>query len=192
MSVKNFARSSVSRRSFLGMGAAAAVGLAASPALALTPSATPTPTLKPRSLALYNVHTGEALATEFWADGQYVPEALSEANYLLRDFRTGDVEPIDPALLELLATMHGMLGARQPFHVISGYRSPKTNAMLRKNSNGVAKKSFHMRGKAIDVFLPDRDLALLRKAAMNMRVGGVGYYPGSGFIHVDTGRVRSW
>lgn len=168
------------------MGAAAAVGLAASPSWAMVPAP------KPRSLKLYNIHTGESLATEFFAQGRYVPEALKEANYLLRDFRTGDVEAIDPELLDLLAKLHGVLDSREPFHVISGYRSPKTNAMLRKRSSGVAKKSYHMRGKAIDVYLPDRDLALLRRAAMNLKRGGVGYYPKSGFVHIDTGRVRSW
>lgn len=168
------------------MGAGLAVGLAATPSWAMISAS------RPRSLSLYNIHTGESLVTEFYAEGRYVPDALKQANYLLRDFRTGDVEEIDPELLDVLATLHDTLDSREPFHVISGYRSPKTNAMLRKKSNGVAKKSLHMRGKAIDIYLPDRDLALLRSAAIKLKRGGVGYYPKTGFVHLDTGRVRSW
>lgn len=145
-----------------------------------------------RSLRFYNLHTGERLRATYFADGGYVPEELNAINYILRDFRTDEVEPIDRALLDLLHALRRKVDSAGPFHIISGYRSPKTNAMLRNKSNGVAKRSYHMKGMAIDVCLPGCELERLRRAALSLRRGGVGYYPASGFIHVDTGRVRAW
>lgn len=145
-----------------------------------------------RALAFHNLHTGESLKTVYWADGAFVPESLHEIDNILRDHRTGDVARMDPALMDLLHTLRGKVDSHAPFQVISGYRSPKTNAQLHRKSNGVAKRSLHMQGRAIDVYLPDRDLKVLRKAALAMKAGGVGYYPKSGFLHVDTGRVRFW
>jgi uncharacterized protein YcbK (DUF882 family) len=145
-----------------------------------------------RSIALLNLHTGEQVKATYWAEGQYQTSELQVINRVLRDHRTGDVNDIDSNLIDMLNLLHQKMHGKQPFHVISGYRSPKTNAMLNKNSSGVAKKSLHMQGKAIDIRLPGRELKELQKAALNMRVGGVGYYPGSNFIHVDTGRVRNW
>ena len=147
-----------------------------------------------RSLAFNNLHTGEKLSVAYWERGSYLPDAMAEVNHLLRDFRTGDVHPIAPQLLDLLAVMHGRLETSAPFSVISGYRSPVTNAMLRGENehSGVASKSLHMQGMAVDIRVADRSLANLRDAALNLKIGGVGYYPTSDFVHVDVGRVRRW
>lgn len=145
-----------------------------------------------KSLSLYNIHTGENLNTTYWADGTYIPEALSQMNHLLRDYRTDDAMDMDTELFDLLYSIRSNLDSSKPFNVISGYRSPQTNAMLNHHSTGVAKKSLHMQGKAMDINLPGRDLEKLRKIAMNLNQGGVGYYPSSDFVHVDVGRVRYW
>ena len=145
-----------------------------------------------RTLAFDNLHTGEKMVVEYFASGAYVPQALTAVNRLLRDFRTGDVAPIDAALLDLLHGLSTLTASRRPFQIISGYRSPATNESLRRHSNGVARASLHTLGQAIDVRLADVPLATLRDAARSMRSGGVGYYPASNFVHVDTGRVRTW
>lgn len=175
------------RRGVLRLGAAvAACALIPAPALAAVP------TQAERRLAFYNLHTGERTTATYWAEGSYLADGLSEINHLLRDFRTGDVRAIDPRLLDLLHALQDPLGTRDPFHVISGYRSPKTNASLASTGGGVAKRSLHMRGMAIDVRLPGRRLVELRDAAKALRGGGVGYYAGSNFVHLDIGRVRYW
>ena len=145
-----------------------------------------------RTLALHNLHTGEKIKATYWAEGEYQVSELAAINQILRDHRTGDVIDIDPNLVNWLNLLHEQVGGKKAFNVISGYRSPITNANLQKKSSGVAKKSYHMQGKAIDIALPGCDLAKLNAAALAMKVGGVGYYPRSGFIHVDTGPVRSW
>ncbi|MEJ2201123.1 MAG: DUF882 domain-containing protein [Desulfuromonadaceae bacterium] len=145
-----------------------------------------------KSLSFHNLHTGEDLTTTFWCRGKYQPAALEDINYILRDHRTGDIKKIDTDLLDLLHTLHTKVGAREPFHVISGYRSPQTNGMLAKTGGGVAKNSQHVLGRAIDIRLPDCELNHLRLAAVDLQGGGVGYYPDSEFIHVDVGRVRFW
>jgi uncharacterized protein YcbK (DUF882 family) len=147
-----------------------------------------------RSLSFDNLHTGERLNVEYWAKGEYLPDALAEVNHLLRDFRTGQVHAIEPKLLDLLAIVRARLETAAPVSVISGYRSPATNAMLRgeHEHTGVATKSLHMRGLAIDVRIVGRSLAALHNAALAERSGGVGYYPRSDFVHVDVGRVRTW
>ena len=145
-----------------------------------------------RALRLDNLHTSEKLSVEYFAAGRYLPDALSAVNHLLRDFRTGDVGTIDPALLDLLHGLAARVGSQRAFHVISGYRSPATNETLRQSSSGVASSSLHLSGQAIDIRLADVPLATLRDAALSMRSGGVGYYAASDFVHVDTGRVRSW
>jgi uncharacterized protein YcbK (DUF882 family) len=151
-------------------------------------------TLEARELSFDNIHTGERLKVEYWANGQYLPDALLEVNRLLRDFRTGQVHPIAPQLLDLLTHLRDRLETTQPVNVISGFRSPTTNAMLRAEHehSGVASKSLHMQGMAIDIRIPGRELADLHIAALAERGGGVGYYPQSDFVHVDVGRVRSW
>ena len=145
-----------------------------------------------RALGFTHLHTGERLAVEYMSRGVYVPDALASIDHLLRDFRTSDVHPIDPALLDLLHALTEATGSRRPFEVISGYRSPATNARLRARSGGVASGSLHMKGQAIDIRVADVRLAALRDAARTLRRGGVGYYPTSNFVHVDTGRVRTW
>lgn len=147
-----------------------------------------------RGLAFDNLHTGEKLKVEYWAGGQYLPEALAEVNYLLRDFRSGEVHPIAPQLLDLLVLLRRRLETTEPVSVISGYRSSKTNAMLRgtKEHSGVASKSLHMQGMAIDLRIAGRSLDSVHRAALEQQRGGVGYYPSSDFVHVDVGRVRTW
>jgi uncharacterized protein YcbK (DUF882 family) len=175
-----------SRRSLLAGGAAAASLLFIRPSFAL-------PLIeRPRTLNLQNLHTGETLATEYWADGQYLPGKLDEVAKILRDHRNGAVHAIDPKLLDLLHTLQATLETRTPFHVISGYRSPETNAKLAAASSGVAKHSMHMDGKAIDIRMPGVDLLTLHKAAKALKGGGVGYYSASDFVHMDVGRVRYW
>jgi uncharacterized protein YcbK (DUF882 family) len=145
-----------------------------------------------RELAFTHTHTGEQLRVLYADGGHYVADALAAVNQLFRDFRTGDIHPIDPALLDLLHTLKSATGASAPFQIISAYRSPATNRQLQQAGSGVATRSLHMDGKAIDVRLADVPLARLRQAALASAGGGVGYYPESGFVHLDTGRVRRW
>jgi uncharacterized protein YcbK (DUF882 family) len=145
-----------------------------------------------RSLAFENLHTGEKLNIEYWNGGTYVPDALGAVNHILRDFRSGDVFPIEPTLLDLLDTLRARLDTASPIQVISGYRSPVTNAKLHEASSGVAANSLHMRGMAIDIRVAGRALPMVRAAALSLHAGGVGYYPRSDFVHVDVGRVRIW
>lgn len=145
-----------------------------------------------RELAFYNLHTGESLKTDYWSQGGYLPEALADINHILRDFRNDQVLPIEPQLLDLLHGLQSTLGTARPFQIISAYRSPATNAALAANSGGVAKGSLHMQGKAIDLHIEGVPLSDLRRAAITLKSGGVGYYPNSNFVHVDVGRVRSW
>lgn len=144
-------------------------------------------------LAFVNTHTSESLRVVYREGPRYLAEALARIDHVLRDHRTGDVHPIDPALLDQLDRLAAMLGVgKDPYHVISGYRSPRSNSMLAARSGGVAKKSLHMEGRAIDIRIPGVPLARVREAALDMKAGGVGFYPGSGFVHLDTGRIRSW
>lgn len=143
-------------------------------------------------LALEHTHTGERVSVVYRLEGTYVPASLQTLNRFLRDFRTGDEHQIDPQLFDILSKLSAVTGSRAPFQVISAYRSPHTNAMLRERGRGVAKSSLHLEGRAIDIRLGDVPLADLREAALSLKAGGVGYYPGPEFVHVDTGRVRGW
>jgi uncharacterized protein YcbK (DUF882 family) len=145
-----------------------------------------------RKLAFYNTHTNERLHICYRRNGKYDIEALSKINYILRDHRSGDVKAIDVQLLELLHTIALITNLQAPFHVISGYRSPATNQSLRKKGSGVASRSMHLLGKAIDIRVPGFSTRQLRNVARKMKAGGVGYYPKSEFVHVDIGRVRYW
>jgi uncharacterized protein YcbK (DUF882 family) len=149
-------------------------------------------TTAPRRVAIHNLHTDERIDAVYFDDGRYVPDALAAVDHVMRDFRTGDVHFMDPQLLDLMHTLSKTVETSQPFQIISGYRSPKTNAMLHERSAGVAVNSFHMRGMATDIRLPDVSLANLHRAALALQRGGVGYYPESDFIHVDIGPVRTW
>ncbi len=147
-----------------------------------------------RTLSFYNVNTGQTHTVTFKRNGQYIAEGLAQANYILRDWRQDEPTQMDPRLLDLVWELYQQTGSREPISIISAYRSPTTNEMLRSNSNGVAQNSQHIQGKAMDIQFPDVDLATLRAAALRMQIGGVGFYPGSGvpFVHVDTGSVRHW
>lgn len=173
------------RRGFLGAAASVAAGL-------LVPKGAFAQPRAPRFLRFDHLHTGEKLAIEYWKGGTYETESLNAINHLMRDFRTGDVHPIDPPLLDLLHDLAEVTATRRPFEIISAYRSPATNADLHAHSDGVATNSLHLKGMAIDIRLTDVPLRHLRRAALDARRGGVGYYPGSNFVHVDTGRVRTW
>ena len=146
----------------------------------------------PRALAFKHTHTGRKLDLVYADSGEYLPDALRAIDSFLKDFRTGDVHPIDPTLLDTLFQLADTFDHPGEFQVISGFRSPKTNEQLRKNSSGVARKSYHMQGRAIDVRLTGVRTADLNKAAKSLRAGGVGFYPRSDFIHLDTGPARSW
>ena len=179
----------LSRRHIVKLGLLAlSTGVVPSRALAHRPPQAP----PERALDLYHSQTGERLKTVYWADGRYLPEALTQLNYLLRDYHTDDIHPTDPALLDLLFTLAKRVDASYPFHIVSAYPSPTTNAQLRQQRPGVSKHSFHMYGKAIDFYLPKRQLTVVRRAAQRRRRGGIGDYPYSHFLHVDTGPVRSW
>jgi uncharacterized protein YcbK (DUF882 family) len=145
-----------------------------------------------RDLSFYHTHTGRALHIVYYRDGRYDPDALQAIDDFLKDFRNGERHPIDPALLDVLYEIKVRTGTHSPFEVISAYRSPQTNQMLRQTTSGVAQNSMHLRGQAIDVRLSDVNLTALRKTALQLKRGGVGFYPDSEFVHVDTGRVRFW
>jgi uncharacterized protein YcbK (DUF882 family) len=180
--------SSCDRRSLLRLGA----GLAATAGLSLVLPAAAHAAPSARALSFHHLHTGETLTTDYWVDGRPVPGALAEIDRLLRDFRTSEVRPIDVRLLDLLHRVQTRLGTNEPFHIISGYRSPTTNAKLAIHGSGVARRSLHVEGQAIDVRVPGRSLRDLHGAAVAQKAGGVGMYPRSDFVHLDVGRVRYW
>ena len=179
----------LSRRGFLRFSLGVGAGLVAVPALARV--ALP-PATGERVLSFYNTHTGEHTRATYWADGEYVASELATLDQLLRDFRSGEVAAMDRRLFDILYDLQQLTAASGTFQVISGYRSPATNAQLRRHSDGVAQNSLHTRGQAIDIRLAGVELRDLHRAALSLRAGGVGYYADSGFIHVDTGRVRAW
>jgi uncharacterized protein YcbK (DUF882 family) len=179
------------RRRLLGLGLAAAASSVIAPSLSTAAFASQGSSSE-RSLAFYNTHTDEKLKCTYCRGSSFDTGALKDINHILRDFRTGDVHPIDLQLLDLLTELHRKTGSKQPFQIISGYRSPKTNSMLNAESSGVAKRSMHLDGKAIDIRLADVNLSTLHATAVSMKRGGVGMYTASNFVHVDTGRVRYW
>jgi uncharacterized protein YcbK (DUF882 family) len=144
-----------------------------------------------RSLSFRHLHTHETLQVTYFEDGEYLPDALARIDHLLRDFRTGDVAAIDRSLLDMLHRVAEVC-ARSTFEIISAYRSPATNAALADKSSGVSRNSLHLEGRAIDVRLEGYDTRRLREACAALALGGVGYYPASDFVHLDTGRVRTW
>ncbi len=178
----------LSRRRFLTTVAGTALGLAAPGAFATVASVP----ARDRELSFYNTHTGEKLTATFWADGKYLDDGIQEISWVLRDHRAEEASAMDSKLLDLLHQLQQKVGHQGEIHVISGYRSPATNQMLSKRSSGVAKRSYHMLGQAIDIRLPGYDTAALKKAAIGLKSGGVGYYANSDFVHLDVGRVRYW
>ena len=145
-----------------------------------------------RTISLEHQWTGEKLNVPYWERGHMLIDALAEIDHLLRDSRNNKTHPTDPAMLDILVAMRRRLGTDAPIQVVCGYRSPETNAMLVEQSSGVAKHSFHMEGMAIDIRIPGRDLSAIRAVALDLQSGGVGYYPRSDFLHIDSGPVRSW
>jgi uncharacterized protein YcbK (DUF882 family) len=145
-----------------------------------------------RGLSMRHLGTGEAFEAVYYAGGRHLPGAAEAIARLLRDWRTGEAHPIDPALPDLLWALLRQLGTAGPVHVTCGYRTPATNALLRREGHGVSTTSLHMRGMAVDLLVPGRDTAAVRDAAVSLAGGGVGHYPGRGFVHLDTGPVRRW
>lgn len=175
-----------SRRRLMGLGLTALVCSVSFPALAL-------PHVKGvRSLAFHNLHTDERLRVDYWRNGAYDRGAYNRINHILRDHYSGDVHPMDIRLMDLLHDLQGRLGNHGTIEVISGYRSPATNMRLAQMTDGVARRSYHTQGMAIDIRMPGTGLAKIHRTALAMRRGGVGYYPDSRFVHVDVGPLRSW
>jgi uncharacterized protein YcbK (DUF882 family) len=179
----------VDRRDFLRMAGVAAAAAALAPANAIAMRTAPA---TPRRLKFYNLHTGEQLDVVYFEKGHYIPQALAKINYILRDYRENAVKPISPALLDLVFAIRRKLHTDAEVQIVSGYRTPETNAMLAARSDGVAHHSLHMDGLALDWRVPDRTLDQLHRVALAIRGGGVGYYPASDFVHTDVGRVRYW
>jgi uncharacterized protein YcbK (DUF882 family) len=174
----------LSRRRLIGAAAAtAAVGFVAP---------VPAVSFAPRSVALYNIHTGEWLRTVYWADGHYIREAVRDINWILRDHHSDEIRPMDAGVLDVLGNLRDRLDTHDPFLVVCGYRSPTTNRSLYLHHEGVAKYSYHIKGMAVDLRSERRDLSQIRDAALSLRCGGVGYYPRSDFVHVDCGPIRRW
>lgn len=175
----------IDRRGFLTAGAAV---LASATLIPQSAFATP----DRRSLFLYETHSFETAEVSYWTDGWYNPDALYRLSILLRDWRTDEVTTIDPHLLDVMALVQERLGTNEPINIVCGYRSPATNAALARQRSGVARNSYHVSGQAADIRLPHRPLGAVRQAAESLGLGGVGYYPRSNFVHVDTGPVRTW
>jgi uncharacterized protein YcbK (DUF882 family) len=177
-----------SRREALTLGGTLALGLLLRPTTAR--AALP----ETRSLSFYALHTGDELTADYCVDGCYQPEQLRAIARVLRDHRTDQMHEIDPAVLDIVHAVRRMVGSREAVHVVSGYRSPETNEMKRRQSrwSGVAKNSYHLYGMAIDVIVPDVDIRQVRRAGLALEAGGVGYYPRSGFVHLDCGPFRTW
>jgi uncharacterized protein YcbK (DUF882 family) len=196
------ARPGMSRRELLGLVGAAACAAALAPrdasaqaqaqASATQMRVQPVVPAGARRVWLYNATTGESFNDVYWLNGRYVGASLRQLNVLLRDHHTGAVIQVDPRLFDILAQLHRTLRLREPLQVVSGYRTPETNAQLLMHSSGVAENSLHMRGMAIDIMTDSRSAGEMTRAARAMQVGGVGNYLGARFIHVDSGPLRTW
>lgn len=177
----------VSRRHFIKLAGSGVVVAACVPQIVLASYPETS-----RILAMNNLHTGETLETCYFNGVRYVRAELDRLNHICRDFRRNEVHPMDKNLFDQISEIQSLLGTQAEVQIISGYRSPATNEMLRTHSSGVAKKSFHMLGQAIDFRLDGVQLSQVREAAIELGAGGVGYYPSSDFVHIDTGPVRHW
>ena len=173
----------------LGLGAASAA--AAGPAFASAPALL-AGAGDIRSLALVNDRTGEWLKTVYWVEGEYIPEALGAFNHILRDWRENEATEMDPTALDILSACHGLLDCTEPYTIVSGYRTQRTNNMLRGRSRGVARNSYHVRGMAIDVAMKTRTVRQIAGAGQSLNRGGVGKYSRASFVHLDSGPVRAW
>lgn len=145
-----------------------------------------------RRIRMYSGRTGESIDTIYWIEGEYIPEVLKEVNHFMRDWRTDDTVKMDPRNFDIIAAAHRLMDVSEPYTLLSGYRSPKTNAALRSNSGGVAKNSLHMKGQAADLRLASRSVSQMARAAKACSSGGVGSYSRSNFVHMDCGPVRAW
>ena len=145
-----------------------------------------------RRIRMYSGRTGERIDMVYWIDGKYIKDALREVNHFMRDWRTSDTINMDTRTIDIMAAAHNLMDANDPYMLLSGYRSPKTNAMLRSKSRGVARNSLHLKGQAADVRLNSRTVSQMARAALACRAGGVGKYSRSNFVHMDCGEVRSW
>lgn len=186
--------SKLQRRHFLrqSVKAAAVLGVSSITAPALA-SALTAPVHGPdRKLRLVNAHTWEKLDIVYWTQGIYIDESMNTISHLMRDHRADETIAMDHKLIDSLYTLYNLLDTTERVHVLSGYRTKATNAKLRSRSSGVAKYSLHMEGRALDLNVPGRTAKQIREAAVSMQSGGVGYYPSSGFVHIDTGNVRAW
>jgi len=175
------------RRGFLQLGVAALVCSVSNPVMAAIPRIKGL-----RGLAFHNLHTDERLNVTYWQNGKYSRPAMAKINNILRDHYSGDTHPMDVRLMDLIYDLQNRVGHHGPVEIISGYRSPKTNMMLASYSDGVAKRSYHTKGQAIDLRMQGKSLSKIYHTALNMRRGGVGFYPDSEFVHVDTGPIRTW
>lgn len=178
------------RRNFLKMGVCGVIGatipfISSKSVLAASDYAT-------WKISFRHAHTGESFSGVYRVGDRYLPEAFERLSYVLRDFRTAEVFPMDPRVVDILSVIQRKMGTVEPFEALSGYRSPKTNAMLSHKGRGVANNSFHMYGQAVDIRMPGYRTSRIRSIAMDLQAGGVGYYPRSNFVHVDTGKVRTW
>lgn len=173
-----------SRRRFLAVTCATAAAVSAGPTFAKVGSS--------RTLKMRNLHTGEKLSTAYWSNGSYSSGGLKKFNRLLRDHRANETTRMDPKLFDIIYKLKQKLNFNGEVEIISGYRSVKTNEKLRAAGRGVARRSYHTRGMAIDLRMPGISTSKLRSAAVSLKAGGVGHYPKSGFVHVDTGPVRRW
>ena len=145
-----------------------------------------------RRIRMYSGRTGERIDMVYWIEGKYIKQAVREVNHFMLDWRTDQVKPMDLRTVDIMAAAHNLLDASEPYMLLSGYRSPQTNAMLRSRSRGVAKNSLHMKGQAADLRLSSRSVGQIARAAASCRAGGVGRYSGSNFVHMDCGTVRTW
>lgn len=145
-----------------------------------------------RRIRMYSGRTGERLDMIYWIDGKYLKDSVNEINQFMRDWRTDQVKTIDLRTIDIMAAAHNLLDVNEPYMLLSGYRSPQTNAMLRRRSGGVAKNSLHMKGQAADLRLASRSVSQMARAATSCRAGGVGRYSRSNFVHMDCGAVRTW
>ncbi|RGP37717.1 DUF882 domain-containing protein [Pseudotabrizicola alkalilacus] len=145
-----------------------------------------------RRIRMYSGRTGESIDTIYWIEGKYIPEVMTEVNHFMRDWRSNDVIGIDARTVDIMAAAHRLMDVKEPYMMLSGYRSPRTNAMLRSQSGGVAKNSLHLKGQAADLRLKSRSVGQMAKAAAACASGGVGRYSRSNFVHMDCGPVRSW
>lgn len=183
------AQASLTRRQLMGVGAAGLLSMVAPLTLASKARADAQKIWK---ISFRHAHTKESFSGVYRIGDTYLPEVFDRVNYFMRDFRTGEAFPMDPRVIDILSLVQDGSGYNGPLEILSGYRTPKTNAMLRRVSEGVASNSFHMYGQAIDIRLPGYSTRKLARVARGLRAGGVGYYPRSGFVHVDTGEIRSW